>query len=53
MQEQITDKSGEQYQRMNWERLKKKMHGLVNKINTGNLVPIVRELLQENVIRGK
>lgn len=53
MQEQMTDKSGEQYQRMNWERMKKKMHGLVNKINTGNLVPIVRELLQENVIRGK
>ncbi|CAI5443810.1 unnamed protein product [Caenorhabditis angaria] len=53
MQEQIQDKAGEQYQRMNWERLKKKIHGLVNRVNVGNLVQIVRELLQENVIRGK
>ncbi|CAJ0557993.1 unnamed protein product, partial [Mesorhabditis spiculigera] len=47
------EKDSEQYQRMNWERLKKKIHGLVNKVNAGNLVQIVRELLQENVIRGK
>ncbi|CAD6195532.1 unnamed protein product [Caenorhabditis auriculariae] len=53
MQAQIADKSSEQYQRMNWERLKKKIHGLVNRVNVGNLVQIVRELLQENVIRGK
>ncbi|VDL73794.1 unnamed protein product [Nippostrongylus brasiliensis] len=53
MQDQIKDKEGEQYQRMNWERLKKKIHGLVNKVNTGNLVQVVRALLQENVIRGK
>lgn len=26
MQEQIADKSSEQYQRINWERLKKKIH---------------------------
>ncbi|PAV62982.1 hypothetical protein WR25_03874 [Diploscapter pachys] len=53
LQEQIQDKSSEQYQRMNWERLKKKLHGLVNRVNVANLVQIVRELLQENVIRGK
>ncbi|KJH47876.1 MIF4G domain protein [Dictyocaulus viviparus] len=53
MQDQITDKESEQYQRMNWERLKKKIHGLVNKVNTGNLVSVVRSLLQENIIRGK
>ncbi|KAK5982082.1 Pre-mRNA-splicing factor CWC22, partial [Trichostrongylus colubriformis] len=53
MQDQIKDKESEQYQRMNWERLKKKIHGLVNKVNTGNLVQVVRSLLQENVIRGK
>ncbi|CAJ0929622.1 unnamed protein product, partial [Mesorhabditis belari] len=47
------DKSGEQFQRLNWERLKKKIHGLVNKVNASNLVGIVRELLQENMIRGK
>lgn len=64
MQEQIGDKvrfdfrishfqSSEQYQRMNWERLKKKIHGQVNKVNVGNLVNVVREMLQENIIRGK
>ncbi|ULU05990.1 hypothetical protein L3Y34_018121 [Caenorhabditis briggsae] len=53
MQQQITDKSSEQYQRMNWERMKKKIHGLVNRVNAKNLVQIVRELLQENVIRSK
>ncbi|VDN52234.1 unnamed protein product [Dracunculus medinensis] len=53
MQEQITDQNSEQYQRINWERLKKKIHGTVNKANTGNLVAVVRELLQENIIRGK
>ncbi|KAK0404179.1 hypothetical protein QR680_017326 [Steinernema hermaphroditum] len=53
MQEQLSDKNSEQYQRMNWERLKKKIHGQVNKVNIGNLVNIVRELLQENIIRGK
>ncbi|CAI4232959.1 unnamed protein product [Auanema sp. JU1783] len=53
MQEKIADKGGEEYQRMNWERLKKKVHGLINKVNVGNLVPVVRELLQENVFRGQ
>ncbi|VDM46559.1 unnamed protein product [Toxocara canis] len=53
LQEQISDKNSEQYQRMNWERLKKKIHGQVNKANTGNLVNVVRDLLQENIIRGK
>ncbi|KAE9549955.1 hypothetical protein FO519_006834 [Halicephalobus sp. NKZ332] len=53
MMEQSMDKSGEQYQRMNWDRLKKRVHGQVNKVNITNIVQVVRELLQENVIRGK
>ena len=53
MQEQIANKNSEQYQRMNWERIKKKIHGQVNKVNVGNIVDVVRELLQENIIRGK
>uniref|UniRef100_A0A914WI86 Lethal protein 858 n=1 Tax=Plectus sambesii TaxID=2011161 RepID=A0A914WI86_9BILA len=53
LQEQIADKNSEEYQKMNWERLKKKIHGQVNKVNVGNLVSVVRELLQENIIRGK
>ncbi|TKR80656.1 hypothetical protein L596_014695 [Steinernema carpocapsae] len=50
MQEQIADKNSEQFQRMNWELIKKKIHGPVNKVNVGNLVSIVREL---NIIRAK
>lgn len=53
MQAQMADKGSEQYQRMNWERIKKKIHGSVNKVNVANVVNIARELLQENVIRGK
>ncbi|CAI2333206.1 unnamed protein product [Caenorhabditis sp. 36 PRJEB53466] len=53
MQLAITDKSSEEYQRLNWERMKKKIHGLVNRVNVKNIVQIVRELLQENVIRSK
>uniref|UniRef100_A0A914PEA3 Lethal protein 858 n=1 Tax=Panagrolaimus davidi TaxID=227884 RepID=A0A914PEA3_9BILA len=53
MMEQQADKKDETYQRMNWEKLKKKIHGQVNKVNVGNIVQVVRELLQENVIRGK
>uniref|UniRef100_A0A0R3RWN1 Tyrosine-protein kinase n=1 Tax=Elaeophora elaphi TaxID=1147741 RepID=A0A0R3RWN1_9BILA len=53
MQEQISDKSSEMYQRLNWERLKKRIHGQVNKANTGNLLNVIRDLLRENVIRGR
>ena len=53
MQAQMADKGSEQYQRMNWERIKKKIHGSVNKVNVANVVNITRELLQDNVIRGK
>lgn len=30
MQEQISDKNSEVYQRLNWERLKKRIHGQVS-----------------------
>ncbi|VDN04481.1 unnamed protein product [Thelazia callipaeda] len=53
MQEQITDKNSEQYQRLNWERLKKRIHGQVNKANTSNLLNVIRDLLHENIIRGR
>lgn len=53
MQEQLAkDKNSEEYQRMNWEILKKHIHGQVNKVNVSNIVSVVRELLQKNVIRG-
>ncbi|XP_031564700.1 pre-mRNA-splicing factor CWC22 homolog [Actinia tenebrosa] len=53
MQESITDKSSEAYQRISWEALKKSINGLINKVNTSNLGFIVRELFQENIVRGR
>jgi pre-mRNA-splicing factor CWC22 len=53
MQEQITDKNSQAYQRLAWEALKKSITGLVNKVNLGNLGIIVRELFKENVVRGR
>nr|KAG5713469.1 hypothetical protein BaRGS_025017 [Batillaria attramentaria] len=52
MQAQITDKSSVAYQRMAWEALKKSINGLINKVNVSNIIDIVRELFQENIVRG-
>ena len=53
MQEQITDKNSPEYQRIHWEALKKSINGLINKVNISNMAIIVRELLKENIIRGR
>lgn len=53
MQANITDKSSVAYQRIAWEALKKSIHGYINKINVDNIAIITRELLKENIIRGK
>ena len=53
MQAAITDKTSEQFQRIAWEALKKSINGLVNKVNVSNIVNIVRELFQENIVRGR
>lgn len=53
MQAQITDKSSAAYQRIAWEALKKSIHGHINKVNTGNITVIVRELFKENIVRGR
>ncbi|CAH1117709.1 unnamed protein product [Phaedon cochleariae] len=53
MQENITDKSSAAYQRIAWEALKKSIHGYINKINTSNIGIISRELLHENIVRGR
>jgi hypothetical protein len=37
MQDKISDKSSEAYQRMSWEALKKSINGLINKVNLGPL----------------
>ncbi|CAH1985283.1 unnamed protein product [Acanthoscelides obtectus] len=53
MQENITDKSSAAYQRIAWEALKKSIHGYINKVNTSNIGIITRELLHENIVRGR
>ncbi|XP_047738493.1 pre-mRNA-splicing factor CWC22 homolog [Hyalella azteca] len=53
MQAEITDKSSAAFQRLAWEALKKSINGLVNKVNVSNIGVIVRELLKENVVRGR
>lgn len=53
MQEQITDKTSVAYQRMSWEALKKSINGLINKVNVSNIINIIKELFQENIVRGR
>ncbi|KAK8932880.1 Pre-mRNA-splicing factor cwc22 [Metarhizium anisopliae] len=53
LQAQITDKTSKEYQRMAWEALKKSINGLINKVNTANIMHIVPELFAENLVRGR
>lgn len=53
MQAEITDKSSIAYQRIAWEALKKSIHGYINKVNVDNIGVITRELLKENIVRGR
>jgi len=53
MQQNITDKASEAFQRLAWEALKKSINGLINKVNSPNIAIIVRELFAENIVRGR
>ncbi|XP_055840264.1 pre-mRNA-splicing factor CWC22 homolog [Episyrphus balteatus] len=53
MQAEITDKASAAYQRIAWEALKKSIHGYINKVNVDNIGIITRELLKENIVRGR
>ncbi|CAK8676947.1 unnamed protein product [Clavelina lepadiformis] len=53
MQDKITDKNSEEFQRLSWEALKKSINGLINKVNVSNIKDISRELFQENIVRGR
>ena len=53
LQAKITDKSPDAYQRIAWEALKKSIHGLINKVNVSNIAGVVRQLLCENIVRGR
>ncbi|KAJ2604331.1 pre-mRNA-splicing factor cwc22, partial [Coemansia sp. RSA 1722] len=45
--------SDEAMQRENWELLKKRINGPINKVNTANIKDIVVELFSANLIRGR
>eukprot|EP01133_Synstelium_polycarpum_P000237 gene237-287_t len=53
MQKQVTDKSSVEYQRMEWDALKKSLNGLINKVSTSNIKNIAVEMFGENIIRGR
>ena len=54
LQEDITDKDGEAYQRLAWEELKKRINGLINKVNITNISSMVKkELFAVNLLRGR
>lgn len=53
MRDNITDKSSIAYQKLAWEALKKSIHGLINKVNVSNISIIIKDLLRENIIRGR
>lgn len=50
---EIYDNFSAAYQRIAWEALKKSIHGLTNKINVDNIGKVTRDLLRENIVRGR
>jgi len=42
-----------EYQRLNWDALRKSINGLVNKVNATNITNLILELFAENLIRGR
>ncbi|CAO3694312.1 unnamed protein product [Umbelopsis ramanniana] len=53
MQQEISDKSSNEYQRITWEALKKSINGLINKVNITNIKMIIPEVFGENLVRGR
>lgn len=53
MSENVKDKKSIEYQKLNWEALKKTLNGIVNKINVSNIKMIIPELFSENLVRGR
>jgi len=52
MQEQMKPGSAE-YQRVQWDALRKSINGLINKVNIANIKNIIPELFHENLVRGR
>lgn len=46
------DKSSKQYQRLRWEKLRKGLNGIVNKVNVANVKELVPDIFDYNLVRG-
>ncbi|CAN6654509.1 hypothetical protein TRVA0_027S01002 [Trichomonascus vanleenenianus] len=54
LQEQIAkSQSPQERQRMEWEKLKKALNGLINKVNADNIKTIVVDIFKLNLVRAK
>ena len=53
LKEELRDANDASGQRLEWERLRKSVKGLVNKVSSSNIKSIVQELLVENLSRGR
>ena len=49
----MADEASECLQRRAWEALSESISGLVNNVNSHNIAATVRELLSENIVRGR
>lgn len=47
------EESSEENQKLNWNHLRKRITGLINRVNKSNIRLIIRELFGLNLIRGK
>jgi pre-mRNA-splicing factor CWC22 len=47
------DKTSPEYQRVAWEALRKGINGVVNKVNSSNIVHLLPELFAINLVRGR
>lgn len=47
------DRRSVEYQKLNWESLRKKINGIVNKVSAGNIKDIIFDLFKLNIIRGR
>lgn len=53
LKEEVTDPSSNDAQLIEWERMRKSVKGMVNKVSASNIKSIVQDLFVENLVRGK
>ncbi|EKX74374.1 cell cycle control protein, putative [Theileria equi strain WA] len=53
LQREVQEDDSQEYQRQEWDKLKKHINGVVNKLTSTNIPDLIGELLECNVIRGR